>query len=311
MPKIVNSNGTMRARLISPGQGSSGYYSPALLEKSVSKFTDAQVYWDHPTSTEEATRPERSLRDLAGKIVGTPTWESAGKEGPGIYADVQVFKPYQEAVNELGPHIGMSIRASGTGAQGNVGGKKTVVVESLDEVHSVDFVTLAGRGGKPLQMFEAARIAARAAKDGEMTLEETQKAIKDGIEAATAPLRERALKGDAATETTRILEGLSLHADTKARIMERVLESALPLKEGALDLEKLRESVAAIAKKEGEYASKLSGAGRVFGMGAVPIVETTPPKPEDIEKRRVEVFRRLRPDLSEAAAKVAVRGRVA
>jgi hypothetical protein len=164
MAKIVNSSGVMKARIINPGQGSSGYYTESLLKSIAPKFDGVQVFWDHATEAEEAARPERSLRDLAGKVLpGTSKWESEGTHGPGVYADVQVYKPYQEAVNELGPDIGLSISASGSGKAGVVGGKKTVVVESISRVNSVDFVTLPGRGGKPLELFEAARAAGRAA----------------------------------------------------------------------------------------------------------------------------------------------------
>ena len=271
------------------------------------------MYVNHATPAEEAARPEGDWNKLAAVTVGPAYWDDAGKDGPALYAPAKVFQRLRHASRgERAPYTGVSIRASGSRDDKTLAPDgKPGLITGLDYAESIDLVTKAGRGGKLLMEAQVfLQEAATPAKDGEMTLEETQKAIKDGIEAATAPLRERALKGDAAAETTRILEGLSLHADTKARVIERVLESTLPLKDGALDLAKFRESVAAIAKKEGEYASKISKRGRVFGMGAAPLAEgATPPKPEDIEKRRVETFKRL--GLSESAAKVAVRGRVA
>ena len=96
--KAIGEDGIAKVKIIGPGQGSSGYYSPELLQKEAAKFANVHCYWDHPTPTQEAERPERSLRDLAGKVVGTPEYNPNGPAGAGVYADVQVFKPYQEAV---------------------------------------------------------------------------------------------------------------------------------------------------------------------------------------------------------------------
>lgn len=284
MPKIVSENGTIRARLISPGHGSSGYYSPELLEGCASKFDSAQVYWDHPTTTEESVRPERSLRDLAGKIMpGTAKWESAGKNGAGIYADVQVFKPFQEAVDELGPHIGMSIRASGRGKSGKIQGKETTIVESIDSVQSVDFVTLAGRGGKVLQMFEAARAAnTKAAKPANPTEEAAMDAaqltaLQENIKAANATnakLLERALRGDAREEATRLLRTVTLPDLGKERVIEASLREIPKTEAGELDLAKFGEVVTAEAKREGAYVAQLTNAGQVRGMGASVVTPT-------------------------------------
>lgn len=279
MPKIVRENGTIRARIISPGHGSTGYYSPALLEKSAPKFEGVQAYWDHPTSVEESTRPERSLRDLAGKVSNSK-WEAAGKEGPGIYADVAVFKPFQESVEELGPHMGMSIRASGRGKAGKVDGKEAMIVESIDKVQSVDFVTLPGRGGKVLQMFESAREAGRAVTTQENEMDEVaiKKLIESGVAAGVAAemaklqkpvsaLEARALRGDAVVLATKTMSGLALAEASKQRVIDNVLRGELPMKEGALDETAFQALVTNEAKAEATYVSTLTGRGNVVGMG--------------------------------------------
>ncbi len=277
MAKIVGDNGIIRARIITPGHGSSGYYSAGLLEKAVPKFNGAKVYWDHPLASEEASRPERSLRDLAGKVMpGTARFET-GKEGVGIYADVQVYKPFQEAVNELGPDIGLSIRGQARGKSGKVDGKEAMVIESIDSIQSVDFVTLPGRGGKVLQMFEAARGSNTTQQEVDMTEAEVQKlvestvtkAVTEAVAAVTAPvqgLQQRALRGDAMVEANRILKTVSLGEISKQRIVEAALRE-IPQKDGELDGAKFSELVMAEAKREGAYVAQLTGAGRVVGMG--------------------------------------------
>ena len=221
MAKIVNESGVMKARIITPGHGTSGYYSPALLEKSAGKFTGALSFWDHPTTTEESTRPERSLRDLAAKVIGTPTWQENGPEGPGIYSDMFVYPSYRDAVNELGPDIGMSIRASGKAATRTIDGKECRAIESIDHVVSVDFVTLPGRGGKPLQLFESARQAGRR-----VPVAERQAALRE-----TAPNQQAQENDMDAAELRKLQESVTaLQADNrKLRDREALREAAVPI----------------------------------------------------------------------------------
>ena len=301
-------------KIINEGRGTSGYYTKEVLKRDGPKiFTPGTLmYINHATPAEEAQRPEGDWNKLAAVTTGKAFWDDNGKDGPALYAPAKVFSNYATQVAEKAPHTGVSIRASGSRDDKQIAPDgKPGVITGLDYAESIDLVTKAGRGGKLLTEAQVwLTEAAASAKEGDMTLEETQKAINDGIKAATAPLIERALKGDATVEANAVLEGLSLHADTKARIVKRVTESALPVTDGVLDVAKLRESIVAIAKEEGEYASKLSGSGRVFGMGtgSAPTL-TEKAKPEEITARRLETAKRM--GLSEAAAKVFVKGRVA
>lgn len=64
--------------------GSSGYYPREVLERDGATAWPAgtPVYIDHPGESEMFDRPERSIRDLAGKITTDPVYESDG-----LYAD--------------------------------------------------------------------------------------------------------------------------------------------------------------------------------------------------------------------------------
>ena len=303
--KLTEAKADYEIKLIAPGKGSSAFYPAEVLKRDgpgVFKV-GTHVYLNHQTAAEEAQRPEGDVRNLAGVLTTAATYHENHAKGPGLYGRMKVFQDHAQIVEEKAAHVGMSIRASGVAESGKRQ-DGLPVLKQLTGAESVDVVTRAGAGGMILTE------AAKPAKEGEMTLEETQKAIQDGIKAATAPLIERALRGDATVEANAVLEGLSLHADTKARIVKRVTESALPITEGKLDVAKLRDSIVAIAKEEGEYASRISGSGRVFGMGAGDVVTTTEAKkPEEIEAARVKTYMRL--GLTEAAAKVAVKGRAA
>jgi hypothetical protein len=304
--KLTEAKADYEIKLIAPGKGSSAFYPAEVLKRDGPGVFKAgtHVYLNHQTAAEEAQRPEGDVRNLAGVLTTAAVYHENHAKGPGLYGRMKVFQDHAQIVEEKAAHVGMSIRASGVAESGKRQ-DGLPILKQLTGAESVDVVTRAGAGGMILTE------AAKPAKEGEMTLEETQKAIQDGIKAATAPLIERALRGDATVEANAVLEGLSLHADTKARIVKRVTESALPVTEGKLDVTKLRESIVAIAKEEGEYASRISGGGRVFGMGAGGATVTTAEakKPEEIEGARIKTYMRL--GLSEAAAKVAVRGRAA
>src|SRR5437762_734035 len=145
-----------RARLIEGDRwGSSGFWPRAVLERDGPKAWPADttlMYLDHPSATEAVERPERSVRDLAARVVSTPVYE-----GDGLYADIEVFPHAVPLVEALADTIGLSVRGDGSGTVGKVGDRSGVIIESIDRGYSVDFVTKAGAGGKLVSLLEAAR----------------------------------------------------------------------------------------------------------------------------------------------------------
>lgn len=158
----VNDDGTINICLITPGWGSSGYYSEDLLKSSVGVFPRGlHQYWDHPTISEEYQRPERSLRDLAAVLSENATWEDQGFKGPGIYSKSKVFSPYMESLSEMAPHIGLSVVVYGTSHLGDAEGETGEIIDAIVAARSVDFVTLPGRGGAIEAKFEGLRESTR------------------------------------------------------------------------------------------------------------------------------------------------------
>jgi len=146
----TDSSGFMRIRIISPGWGSSGYYSPEVLKAAAPLYKQGtHCYWNHPSRTEERDRPERNLHDLAGVLAEDAQWSNSPE--PGLYARAQVFAPYRAAIKEMAPHIGISHRASGSTRKGSAEGRTGPIIEKITDVVSVDFVTVAGRGGAILE----------------------------------------------------------------------------------------------------------------------------------------------------------------
>lgn len=123
---VIRRDGTIALRIIQPGWGSSGYYPAEVLERDGPRVfkKGLKIYADHPTPTEEAERPERSVHDLAAELVSDAQWRTDKPGGPGLFADAKVFQSYYSLVEDLAPHIGVSIRASGKAARGD---RKSVV----------------------------------------------------------------------------------------------------------------------------------------------------------------------------------------
>jgi len=138
---------TFRARLISPGWGSSGYYSPDVLKAAAGLYrAGLKMFANHPTATERRELPDRDVSKIAGYLVTDGVYES--HPHPGIYASVRILPKYQELVRHGKNVIGLSHIADGVTRIGEAEGKRGTIIEQINQVHSVDIVTTPGRGGK-------------------------------------------------------------------------------------------------------------------------------------------------------------------
>lgn len=312
-------DGTTTLKIIAPGWGSSGYYPVDVLKRDgPTVFAQGlHTYWNHPSVSEESDRPERDLNDLAGVLASDARWLDEGPAGPGLYADATVFGPYQGPVNELAPHIGVSIRALGTHAPGEAEGRKGPIVKSLVAAKSVDYVTVAGADGQVLQLFEAARGGRPAATPKEeegmpdltRELEEARgkiTALEQQITAAAterARDRERLLVQEARAIVTETLAAIQMPAPTRARLAESLLLAPV-LTDGELDRAGFVEAIKATAAREIAYLTEATGGGAIRGMGAA---EATALTAEQEDAALTEALGRF--GLSADAAKIAAVGR--
>lgn len=156
----ADANGTIPIKIIDAGWGSSGYYSREVLQQAANARVYAaglQMYWNHPSKSDEKERPERDLRDLAGVLTEDARWEEQGPKGPGLYSRAKIFSAYRDAVAEMGPYIGLSHYVWGESKQGEAEGQKGEIITRIVAARSVDFVTVPGRGGAIAEAFRAAR----------------------------------------------------------------------------------------------------------------------------------------------------------
>lgn len=153
--------GRLLIQLITPGWGSSGYYSRQVLENAAADKVwpaGTHIYFDHPSESEMFDRPERSVRDLAAILAEDAYVDGAG----GLVAEADIIGPYRDLLTDdtFMAAVGMSIRASADTTVGEAEGRKGTLITRLIEGESVDLVTKAGRGGRILAAVESARATA-------------------------------------------------------------------------------------------------------------------------------------------------------
>jgi hypothetical protein len=236
-------------KLISPGRGSSGFYPPETLKRAAENKVfkaGTHMFWNHDTDAEEAARPEGDLNRLAAVTTTDAKWDEAGHDGPGLYARAKVFSDYADKVKEMGPHIGLSIRAGGDRDESaKAPDGKPRVITALRNAASVDFVTKAGRDGKIFTESESS--------EGEdMDKNEVLALIKEAnapLIAENKQLREMLATVKAKPLITERLAAVRLPEAIKSKIVE-ALAPAIPTDaNGQVDLKKLDEAIDAKAKE--------------------------------------------------------------
>jgi hypothetical protein len=141
---------------MTPGWGSSGYYSNDVVEAAGKERifpAGTHMYVNHPSAQEAQDRPERDLNGLAAVLAEDAYWSPDQNR---LQAEVLVFSHWRKPLAEMAPHIGVSIRGSAEVTEGEAEGRKGTIITRLTEGGSVDFVTKAGRGGQVLNVLESA-----------------------------------------------------------------------------------------------------------------------------------------------------------
>lgn len=336
--KVLRSDGTAKIKIIQPGWGSSGYYAKEVLQRDGSKAfpKGTKMSWNHPTSMEEAERPEGDLNDLASELVSNAQWMDNGPKGPGLYADAKVFEAYQPAVNDLAPHIGVSIHARGKALQGEAEGRQGVIVQEIlaSPFNRVDYVTMPGAGGEIISLFEAVRVVRADQKtttepvlaveatsnvanselttEDDMDLKELQEKVatletnNQTLTTNNARLSETLALRDAKDMVIKVLEVTKLPEITQNRLVESLAKNP-PMKEGALDKEVFTARIQEAIKAEVKYLESVLGTGQVRGLGESGADGEEGDADTQVEESLTESFSAL--GLSESGAKIAAKGR--
>lgn len=320
--------GTRRIKIIAPGWGASGYYGADVLRRDGPKVfrTGLHMYRDHPTRSEETERPERSIDDLAAVLASDAAWQDDPDFGPGLYADSRIFSAYEPVIREKGDHIGVSIRAIGRAVSGEAEGRTGPIIDELTTARSVDFVTLAGAGGRVLPLSESARMGDTQEGESPMDMEREVQQLRETVgtlretvatltesraaeqerlrqqDAELARLRERGLLYEAHEFVVTELAGHTMPELTRRRLTEQLSRNPI-VAGGALDREAYRTHIAETVKAELEYVATVAGGARVVGMGD----SSREPSVDDSTAKLGRAFAAL--GMTEAAAARAAAGR--
>lgn len=170
-------------QIITPGWGSSGYYSAEVLEKAAKDRVipkGTHMYLNHASESERTDRPEREVEKIAAVLVEDAVWDGKALMGP-----ADLMGPHAELIEAVAPYIGVSISGSASDITiGEAEGRTGPIIEGLAVVNSVDFVTHAGRGG--MVLLESARpslVNALAVEHGiaESTANETRELLSQAL----------------------------------------------------------------------------------------------------------------------------------
>ncbi|MCL5744574.1 MAG: ChaB family protein, partial [Acidobacteria bacterium] len=143
----IDDTGHIDGVIVVEGRSLNGnVYTRGALESGLPVFKGKPIYIDHPSKTEEADRPERSVRDLVGRIVETYIGTDKA-ERPALRHKSVVSSAEQALLTKVREGIlgDMSINANGKGQQDPATGD--FIVEAFTDAVSLDFVTLAAAGG--------------------------------------------------------------------------------------------------------------------------------------------------------------------
>jgi len=169
----IDDQGNLSGVIVVEGESANrNYYTKEALESGIEIFRGKPIYADHPTRTEEADRPERSVRDLVGRLSDNPTdfWVAEIAEGPlaGRHALFYKNAKLSESADWLVTLIreciagDQSINATGRGDWASDG--IVFTVEAFADATSLDFVTQAAAGGRG-QLQESQRAPQQSIED--------------------------------------------------------------------------------------------------------------------------------------------------
>ena len=172
----TTSTGKLLIQLITPGWGSSGYYSADVLEQAAKDKVfpaGTQMHIDHISASQEYDQPAGTLQTLAAVLTEDAQWD-----GERLVAEAKLGSRWRDIITEFADNIGTSVSVGVDLKAGEAEGRRGQIIEAMypHALNRVDFVTVAGRGGKIDKVLEA--MAGRAV---EATASETARALSAAV----------------------------------------------------------------------------------------------------------------------------------
>lgn len=287
--KFDAATGEIEAILIEAGTNphKKRHYPNKTIKESAQSFSGLKMYINHPTRAEEASRPERDIRDWASTIV--ESWYADGKAMAKIAVhDEWLRERMKDPVAR--EHIGLSINAGGRISYGKVQGQEMQIVEKIilerpnGGSASVDWVTEAGARGRVSRLLKESNGREHKMELHEAKFEDIQREnpalIKSIRESVVAEIKESEESKKAEQELKESRAKLEAYerkdklSAQKDKVSAMLKESKAPdaVKDRVLESmtvnlfesdEALKESFTACMKKELDYANKFSTKGSI------------------------------------------------
>lgn len=236
-----------KIRLIKAGLGSSGYYSPEVLERDGAAAFPAgtHLFFNHITESETWDRSgSRDVKDLIGKTVTDAVYNA---EDESLYAEALFYNANAEFISAVHEDVDLSIEASGKRNE-----ESGEITELLPSPHNaVALVPRGGREGKITEILESLTPTNKPLKESgkiegietpnpekektQMTPEEIT-ALAEAIATSLSPKFEalhEAFAPKATEDAPKIAEVVEalIASDIPENLRTRVYESANPLAE--------------------------------------------------------------------------------
>jgi hypothetical protein len=272
-------DGSGLIRIIAGGQGSSGYYPEAVIERDGPLIfkTGTHMYYNHATENESANRPEGDLNQQAGVLTSNAYYDKKGPVGPGVYAKYKAFSDFKDKISERAK-VG-TVQISWKGwvkySEGVVDGQKTKVITQMTAAESVDFVTRAGAGGAIARASESAGLPAKPKRGVMEITDQDYAALKaDADKAKALEARVNQLVQDNINQTAKAaVEAKLTKAGLKGKAFEKTVAlflKDLPMKEGALDVNALNADLDEYVKDLGAEGTAAGGREASSGVITLP-----------------------------------------
>lgn len=216
----TKSGNRWRVIVARPGKGSSGTYSAEVFERDAQKMMPpgAQAFFNHDE--------KRDPRDMLGVYPDGAVWSA---EEQAVIAELEVFESWKPLVEQLAPHVGISLYALGEqDDEGNV----TAFIE--DAYNGADLVSRPGLSGAGFdqKLYEAARLSSAIKEAG------IDPSLQNGKDNTKMEIKDLADKVDSLTTTVEaLLSAQKAKVDEAAQVEadKTAVEEALAAYETAIE----------------------------------------------------------------------------
>lgn len=255
---------------IRPGWGNKRdkfWYTDTALKEAVQTGVfgkNIKMYANHPTPSDEKARPERNVWDWVSTV--KETWWDDKVNKP--KSRIKVYdERFWERAKQAPDEIAFSIIGKGRSRPGRVENEEARIVESLNKIQSVDWVTEAGAGGAIDSFAESAHEEFEMDLE-KLTAEQLREARPDLVEAILA--EKPAETPETPVEETPVAEAAVETPVVEAPVVEApVVETPVetPVVEAAAEtpvVDTRDAELEALRKENAEFKSKEADAEKVI-----------------------------------------------